>query len=66
VLEQCPFILRAGLAGDHLRAIMLKEMGAAELGTILAQMGITVRLVEQVDPTLEDVFMALAKGNAED
>jgi ABC-2 type transport system ATP-binding protein len=66
VLEQCPFILRAGLAGDHLRAIMLKEVGAAELGVILSQMGITVRLVEQVDPTLEDVFMALAKGDEED
>jgi len=45
---------------------MLKEVGAAELRTILSQMGITVRLVEQVDPTLEDAFMALAKGDEED
>jgi ABC-2 type transport system ATP-binding protein len=66
VLEQCPFILRAGLVGDHLRAIMPKEVGATELETILSQMGITVQQVEQVDPTLEDVFLALAKGSEED
>jgi ABC-2 type transport system ATP-binding protein len=63
VLEQCPCILRAGLAGDHLRAIMPKDVEVSELETILSQNGIALQQVEQVDPTLEDVFLALAKGD---
>jgi ABC-2 type transport system ATP-binding protein len=62
VLEQCPSVLRAGLAGDHLRAITPKEVEAGTLEHVLADAGIAVRLVEQVEPTLEDVFLALAKG----
>ena len=61
-LEQCPSVLRAGLAGDHLRAITPKEVEAGTLEHVLADAGIAVRLVEQVEPTLEDVFLALAKG----
>lgn len=61
VLEQCPFVLRAGLAGDHLRAIVLKDVGALELEAVLTQMGVTLGLVEQVEPTLEDVFLSLAR-----
>lgn len=62
MLEQCPSVLRAGLAGDHLRAITPKEVEAGTLENVLADAGIAVRLVEQVEPTLEDVFLALAKG----
>jgi ABC-2 type transport system ATP-binding protein len=53
-LERCPCVLRAGLAGDHLRAITPRETAADDIGGQLA-----LRM-EQVEPTLEDVFLALA------
>ena len=61
VLVRCPRVLRAGLAGDHLRAITLKDVPAAELEQALAQAGMVARQIELVEPTLEDVFLALAK-----
>jgi ABC-2 type transport system ATP-binding protein len=64
LLEGHPAILRAGLAGDHLRAITTRGLQAAELAQALAQAGMQVKQVEQVEPTLEDVFLALAKEPA--
>ncbi len=64
-LEHCPCVLRAGLAGDHLRAITPAGVEAQELQTQLSQAGIDLVQVERVEPTLEDVFLALAatRGN---
>jgi len=62
VLEHCPFVLRAGLAGDHLRAITPRDVSGTDLENLLSQAGIASRQLEQVEPTLEDVFLALAKG----
>ncbi len=59
-LEKCPCVLRAGLSGDHLRAITPAGVEAHELQTQLSQAGIQVARIEQVEPTLEDVFLALA------
>jgi len=59
-LETCPCVLRAGLAGDHLRAITPKDVGAETLLERLAEAGLQHVRVEQVEPTLEDVFLALA------
>lgn len=59
-LETCPGVLRAGLAGDHLRAITAKETRADTLIDHLRQAGIVQAQVNLTEPTLEDVFLALA------
>jgi ABC-2 type transport system ATP-binding protein len=59
-LEHCAWVSRAGLAGDHLRAITPANIHAEVLRAQLAEAGITETLIEQVTPTLEDVFLALA------
>jgi ABC-2 type transport system ATP-binding protein len=59
-LETCPCVLRAGLAGDHLRAITPADVSAETLLARLSEAGILAARVESVEPTLEDVFLALA------
>jgi ABC-2 type transport system ATP-binding protein len=60
-LRQCPCVLRAGLVSDHLRAITPFEIHDAEtFQSSLREVGIQGVRVEQVEPTLEDVFLALA------
>jgi ABC-2 type transport system ATP-binding protein len=60
-LEACPCVLRAGLSGDHLRAITPAEVTAADLQAHLAQAGVDEVVVEPVEASLEDVFLALAQ-----
>ncbi len=62
-LEGCPCVLRAGLTGDHLRAITPTDGSGDALRRALLAAGIKVEHIEQVEPTLEDVFLALAGGN---
>jgi len=59
-LLECPCVLRAGLVSDHLRAITPHEVTADTLLASLAEAGIAGSRVEQIEPTLEDVFLALA------
>ena len=59
-LETCPAVLRAGLVGDHLRAISASGEDAPVLRQALHAAGVEVLLLETVEPTLEDVFLALA------
>ena len=59
-LEACPGVLRAGLAGDHLRAITPVDLRGETLLDWLAGAGIHGMDVHLVEPTLEDVFLALA------
>ncbi len=59
-LQKCPCVLRAGLTGDHLRAITPKDSGAAALQDYLVEAGILQVRIEPVEPTLEDIFLALA------
>ena len=60
VLQMAPMVTRAGLAGDHLRAITGAEVSASTLSEALAGGGANVTRVEAVEPSLEDVFLALA------
>lgn len=59
-LQRVPDVARAGLAGDHLRAITTGVPSAAALSGALTGAGIAVSAIEQVEPTLEDVFLSLA------
>jgi ABC-2 type transport system ATP-binding protein len=58
-LSACSGVLRAGLAGDHLRAISPADMKAGDLSGCMERDGITVHRVEAGEPTLEDVFLSL-------
>ena len=55
-------VLQAGMAGDQLRAITEREMTAKQLKEALRKKGIDVKSVERAEPTLEDVFLSLARG----
>lgn len=59
-LQRCPCVLRAGLVGDHLRAITPPDITQQILTDRLDEAGILPVRLEQVEPTLEDVFLALA------
>jgi ABC-2 type transport system ATP-binding protein len=59
-LEKSPQVLRAGLVGDHLRAILPKDIQTEALIQELRQAGISSVSLEIVEPTLEDVFLSLA------
>ena len=63
VLEALPLVpgvQRAGLAGDHLRAITSPGVSRAELVRGLKSGGWSGARIEQAEPTLEDVFLALS------
>lgn len=59
-LEHCPGVIRAGLTGDHLRAITPPHMRLYTLRRCLVEANLHVQHIETVEPTLEDVFLALA------
>jgi ABC-2 type transport system ATP-binding protein len=59
-LQTCPCVLRAGLVSDHLRAITPPEITQLRFQEALQQIGLTGVTLEVVEPTLEDVFLALA------
>jgi ABC-2 type transport system ATP-binding protein len=59
-LKSCPGVLRAGLTANHLRAIAPKNLDAESIRTWLTDAGLQVQRLEPVEPTLEDVFLALA------
>ncbi len=58
-LEGCSCVLRAGLGGDHLRAITPFETDEAMLRGQMARDGLQVERIEPAEPTLEDVFLSL-------
>jgi ABC-2 type transport system ATP-binding protein len=62
-LKLCPGVLRAGLTANHLRAIAPDNLDAHTIRTWLMDAGIQVERLEPVEPTLEDVFLALADTN---
>jgi ABC-2 type transport system ATP-binding protein len=59
-LAQTPGVFRAGLAGDHLRALAEATIQAEDLRNALEARGNRVARVEAVEPSLEDVFLSLA------
>ena len=60
--DTCAGVLRVGLAGDHLRMITERGMNENELRLRLKSSGLRVAAIERGEPTLEDVFLSLAKG----
>lgn len=54
-------VLQAGMAGDQLRAIAKRGVTAEQLQRALQEKGVAVRVVERAEPTLEDVFLSLAR-----
>jgi ABC-2 type transport system ATP-binding protein len=61
VLPQVEGVLRVSLAGDHLRTITKKGKKKEELLTALRARNMNVREVVIGEPTLEDVFISLAR-----
>ena len=62
-LKLCPGVLRAGLTANHLRAIAPDNLDAHTIRRWLMDAGVQVERLEPVEPTLEDVFLALADTN---
>jgi len=60
-LESDPRIQRAGLAGDHLRVIVIDEMKEPEIIGLVEGAGGAVQSVQPGEASLEDVFLNLAK-----
>ncbi len=60
-LANVPGVLQAALAGDHLRVIGAPGVATAELEQILNTLNLPPVALRAVEPSLEDVFLALAK-----
>jgi ABC-2 type transport system ATP-binding protein len=61
-LEQVPGVERVGLAGNHLRVITTRAMQKEKLSSALEERAIRVEDIRTVEPSLEDVFLALASN----
>ncbi len=61
LLENTPLVLRASLAGDHLRVILDKNMDETDLIQAFAAASLQVQELKRGEPSLEDVFITLAK-----
>ena len=53
-------VQRVGLTGDHLRTIS-REVQPEALKEALTRAGVSIQKIERGEPTLEDVFLSLAK-----
>jgi ABC-2 type transport system ATP-binding protein len=58
-LAGMPGVLRASLAGDHLRVLTAFDVRNADLAQYLAAEGIRISNLEPSQPAMEDVFMTL-------
>ncbi|MGB8251821.1 MAG: ABC transporter ATP-binding protein, partial [Anaerolineaceae bacterium] len=61
VAQKCAGVLRVGLTGDHMRVISERGMPRKKLADGLKSRGLRVMKVERGEPTLEDVFLSLAR-----
>jgi ABC-2 type transport system ATP-binding protein len=61
ILPTVDGVLQAGMAGDQLRAITEREMPPDLLRKALQEREIKVQSIERTEPTLEDVFLSLAR-----
>jgi len=59
-LAAMPGVDRVGLAGDHLRVIS-SQVEKEAMQSLLSREDISVEKIERGEPTLEDVFLALAR-----
>ncbi len=53
-------VQRVGLTGDHLRTIS-QDVQPRAMKAALEKAGVEVQKIERGEPTLEDVFLSLAK-----
>jgi ABC-2 type transport system ATP-binding protein len=60
-LHEIGGVLRIGLAGDHIRAITQRGTKKKDLGKALKDKGVNVSNILAGEPTLEDVFLSLAR-----
>ncbi len=60
-LEAAPGVIRAALAGDHLRVILQAPGSPTSLQQALNSAGVQVQSIQAGERTLEDVFLHLAK-----
>ncbi len=65
-LQEKPGIMRAALAGDHLRLITQTDMHQETVTTYLTELGISDLRVESIEPTLEDIFLSLTGKSADE
>jgi len=61
ILPEVEGVLRVGLAGDHLRTITEKGLKKEDLLEAMKDKGVNVRDIVVGEPTLEDVFISLAR-----
>jgi ABC-2 type transport system ATP-binding protein len=61
VLPEIEGVLRVGLAGDHLRTITERGKKKEDLIKVLKERSVNVREIVAGEPTLEDVFISLAR-----
>ena len=61
VLPEVDGVLRVGLAGDHLRTITERGKNKGDLFRALKAKNVNVRDIVPGEPTLEDVFISLAR-----
>ncbi len=62
-LEKQPGVQRARLAGDHLSAIASEGFGRREIEQVVRAVGGELVSLRRIEPSLEDVFLALACEN---
>jgi ABC-2 type transport system ATP-binding protein len=60
ILSAMPGVEHVGLAGDHLRVIS-SQVKKEAMQSLLSGAGLSVEKIERGEPTLEDVFLALAR-----
>jgi hypothetical protein len=60
-LNKLDGVLRVSLAGDHIRIITKGRLTKADLKTWLLPARVHVTSILRGEPTLEDVFLSLAK-----
>jgi hypothetical protein len=61
VLPEVEGVLRVGLAGDHLRTITKRGKKKEDLLRALKEKNVAMRDILVGEPTLEDVFISLAR-----
>ena len=60
ILSAMPGVDRVGLTGDHLRVIS-SQVKKEAMQSLLSGEGLSVEKIERGEPTLEDVFLSLAR-----
>jgi len=64
-LQAAPGVLDAAVFGNALHLVVADASGAEpQLASYLAERGIAVSRIEQIRPSLEDVFVSLTTGGA--